>query len=474
MMDDKFKIQASIVSKYLGEPLLCFAGGRQHVDPKLGILRFGPNSYEPKTRHPASIKIGFIGTAETIETTTNWLINVSQGVNGDSKHTEFPGFSNNRGFYSDLLLDDGWHAQINHNEFQNILKIRRIRDRFEETLSLMEQKLRLLSSKDRPPDYIVISLPDDLIRKCRVAEYRDNILGDVHRDFRRAFKAIAMKYRIPTQLILQETVDGRSKDHPSKIAWNFFTGLYYKAGGYPWSPVGLTPGTCYIGVSFYRHLGSRISTMQTSLVQAFDEHGEGLVLRGQDFVWDYEKEGTKSPHLTEENAYNLVNLIISKYTQELGQTPTRVVIHKSSRFWPDEKNGFISGLKERVNKYNLVAVMPQSTVRLLTTYQYPPLRSTNFRVGEIDYLYTTGFIAELNQFHGLHVPSPLQIADHIGYDISREIILREILILTKLNWNSSRLGGLMPITLRFSRLSGDVMREIPIDREPLTNFKYYI
>jgi len=25
--------------------------------------------------------------------------------------------------------------------------------------------------------------------------------------------------------------------------------------------------------------------MQTSLVQAFDEHGEGLVLRGHDFDW---------------------------------------------------------------------------------------------------------------------------------------------------------------------------------------------
>jgi hypothetical protein len=50
--------------------------------------------------------------------------------------------------------------------------------------------------------------------------------------------------------------------------------------------------------------------------------------------------------------------------------------------------------------------------------------------------------------------------------------LREILILTKMNWNSARLGGLMPITLRFSRLVGDIMREIK-DWEPLTNFKYY-
>ena len=57
-------------------------------------------------------------------------------------------------------------------------------------------------------------------------------------------------------------------------------------------------------------------------------------------------------------------------------------------------------------------------------------------------------------------------------DTPREMLLREVLILTKMNWNSARLGGLMPITLRFSRLVGDIMREIG-DWEPLTNFKYY-
>jgi len=36
------------------------------------------------------------------------------------------------------------------------------------------------------------------------------------------------------------------------------------------------------------------------------------------------------------------------------------------------------------------------------------------------------------------------------------------------------LGGLWPITLKFSRMVGDIMREIPADREPLTNFKFYM
>ena len=116
----------------------------------------------------------------------------------------------------------------------------------------------------------------------------------------------------------------------------------------------------------------------------------------------------------------------------------------------------------------------QSVVRLIAAALYPPLRGTRFMVGDVDYLYTTGFIAELGQFHSLHVPSPIRIADHIGQDTPRETLLREILVLTKMNWNSSRLGGKSPITLRFSDLVGEIMREIPPDREPMPQYKFYM
>jgi hypothetical protein len=48
----------------------------------------------------------------------------------------------------------------------------------------------------------------------------------------------------------------------------------------------------------------------------------------------------------------------------------------------------------------------------------------------------------------MHVPAPLQVADHIGQDTPRETLLKEVLALTKLNWNSAALGGLLPITIK--------------------------
>lgn len=36
-----------------------------------------------------------------------------------------------------------------------------------------------------------------------------------------------------------------------------------------------------------------------------------------------------------------------------------------------------------------------------------------------------------------------------------------------MNWNSANMSGLKPITLRFSKLVGDILREVPESQEPL-------
>lgn len=463
-----------IVTEYLGEPMLLFADDGPHVDPKAGIARYGPRSMTSAGRHPRRLRVGFIGPAQQIDTARRWLALNAAGVNGDEKNPEFPGWIPDGGFFSTLEFASNWDATLGQAELRPALETKSQKDRFEAILSLFDAKLRMLAERDSPPDYIVIAMSDEIVKRSGTAEYNDPDAGMIHRDLRRALKSRAMLYRIPTQIIQQPTAEGRDRTPASRIAWNFFTAMYCKAGGYPWSPHGLSPGTCYVGIGFYRPLGSRLHTMQTSLIQAFDEHGEGLVLRGHDFQWDPVKTGSRSPHLTASDAERLMAMVLQQYETVMNQTPRRVVVHKTSRFWPDEREGFQSAIEARVRRYDLMALEPQSNVRLITTSKYPPLRSTRFTVGDLDYLYTTGFIAALGEFHGVHVPAPLQVADHVHQDTPREVLLKEVLALTKLNWNSAALGGLLPITIRFSRLVGEIMREIPADREPLPQFKFYI
>lgn len=461
---------------YLEEPSLQFGCRREHVDPKTGITLFGPRSIDLFQRHPEVVKVGLIGSGQSLGSAQQWLNSCVVGVEGEGDDIRFPGCMEDRGFFTRIVTDDAWVEPITQHELSSVARPHLRKERFNIALNMISDKLRLLSQKDRPPGYIILALPDKLLEHCRTVEYKDTELGDVHQDFRRAIKAEAMKYRIPTQILLQKVTEALPKaknvDSKSECAWNVFTGLYFKAGGIPWSPTGFAPGTCYIGISFFRPVGwRRTNTVRTSIAQAFDEHGGGLVLRGQDFVWDEQKFG-RSPHLSEEQSAELIQMVLRRYQDEMKQTPSRVVVHKSSRFWPAERSGLEQALAG-VSRFDFVSVQQTSAIRLLRAGQYPPLRGTSFSVGQHYFLYTTGFIFALNAYPHGHVPSPLQVTDHIG-DSPIETILKEILVLTKMNWNSAAFAGVAPITLRFSRLVGDIMREIPPDREPLPQFKYYM
>jgi hypothetical protein len=376
-----------------------------------------------------------------------------------------------RGFFSEIAFSDGWDELITRSELRDLKSTRDAQSRFEAAVSLLNHKMVLISEKDQPPEIIVLALPSEIVNSVGVVEYWHPRLGQVHRDLRRAIKAATMALSIPTQLLLSRTTrGGRGVDLPERRAWNFFTAFYFKAGGIPWKPVGLTADTCFIGISFYRPLGTKSHSLRTSIAMAFDESGEGLVLRGQEFPWS-EDDGP-SPHLSGNQAGDLLTMTLERYRAEQKHDPRRVVVHKSSVYWPQEREGFEAVLTKEVNEFDLLAFAPLSNTRLIRQGLYPPLRGTWFTLGDLDFLYTTGYIPELQAYSHGHVPSPLRIMDHVGGDTPRETLLREVLILSKLNWNSANLGGLMPITLRFSRLVGDILRE-PIEK-PKPQFKFYI
>jgi hypothetical protein len=460
-----------IAARYLEEPLLAFCGGRD-VAPKSGITTFGPYTLGQPGRHPRNARIGILGTAETMHAARKWILAGAQGIDGGGSCPSFPGCSRDAGYFVDLIFDEAWNAKITQHELALVLTEPDPRTRFEAATRLLEDKLAWFAALDRPPDYVALALPDDLVAKCAVADYKDG-KHMIHRDLRLVIKATAMRYRLTTQILLGKTIrGGKGVDHRADCAWNFFTTLYFKLGAVPWSAVGLAPDTCYIGISFYRPLGTT-THMQASLAQVFNAAGDALVIRGEEFPWSPSRQ-EKSPHLDSEQAKRLVEAVLKRYRVETqGKTPRRVVIHKSSRFWPDEASGFRAALTN-VSEFDLVSVAATRDIRLLRQGTYPVLRGTQFTVGDIDFLYTTGFIHALDEFPHGHVPSPLRLADHRGGDTPVDDLLREIMILTKLNWNSADFGALNPITLGSSREVGDVLREVPPSQEPLAQYKYYV
>lgn len=463
-------LQTSV--KWLPEPQLCFANDQRHPDPKVGIPLYGPRSlYTP--RHKQEIHVGFIGAGEAVENAQSFFSKCSEGIDGDERHSPFPGCKQDRGFRCDLRMGSHLVEKITRQEHQSVLGIKNSASRIEQVLGLFHAKMEILTQRDHPLDIVVLVLPQDFYLKCRVANFTENHTK-VHRDLRRAFKALAMRYHKPTQVLLETTTGlaqtTRDLDHQSAIAWNLFSGIYFKIDGLPWGPAGLAPGTCFVGISFFHPRGAT-STLRASVVQAFDENGDGLVLRGHNFDWDERREG-RSPHISGEMATDIIRMVLDRYRAERKQLPQRVVVHKASHYEPAELTGFEEGLKA-VHEYDLLAIRPVSDTRLIRAGRYPPLRGTSFAVGDTSYLYTNGYIPELGGYPHGHVPSPLLVSDHIG-DTAPEQLQTEILTLTKMNWNSANMHGLLPITLRFARLVGDVLREVPESQIPEPKYKYYM
>src|SRR5208337_1552374 len=323
--------KAPLHCQYYEEPSLKFAGGRLHVDPKMGISIFGPRTLDHPNRHPDKVKVGLIGSGQSTDSAVNWIQSCSAGVAGGEELIDFPGYASDRGFFSSVVIDNDFTETISRNDLSRMLEPKSSREKFQTSIELFSDKMRLLAERDHPPDYVVLAIPDEIVKACGTVDYIDGECGMIHRDLRRAMKSEAMKYRIPTQFLLQRTTEATEQsptvEHRSICAWNFFTGLYFKTGGIPWGPTELSPGSCYIGISFFRPLGSP-SSIRTSVAQAFDEHGEGLVLRGLDFPWDEKKDG-KTPHLDTEKAEMLMQMVLKRYKDEMKQTPQRVVIYKS-------------------------------------------------------------------------------------------------------------------------------------------------
>jgi hypothetical protein len=465
----------TVETQWLDEPLLGFHDGGTHDDPKTGITLYGPVGLSNGT-HRSQVHVGLIGTESGVRGARELLEASTAGVAGDESITPFPGCAPEVGYRCTLEFSDKTTQTLTLNELRDVVETKKSRDRFEGALALLDDKFRVLTSRDAPLDYVMVVIPDDLFRRARATDYRDG--GPVHRDLRRAFKSHAMVRERPTQLIRESTIvrpdTARSLDHPATVAWNLFTGLYFKAGCTPWAPTGLARGSCFIGISFYRPLGDA-GHMRAAVAQAFDELGNGWVLRGDEFPWNEARDG-RQPHLPADLAVDLIHRSVALYRDELGTVPSRVVIHKQSQFSTEERSAFADAIGDALTKsasFDLVGLRRTSDVRLVREGKYPPLRGTLAKIEDRSFLYSTGYLPYLGRYPHGHVPAPIEIIDHHG-DSDPRRIFEEVLALTKLNWNSAGYAETMPITLRFSGLVGDVLREVPADRKPNPRYAFYM
>ena len=415
----------------LAEPELEFGHGGRHIDPRFGLMAFGPADAETQA-NPDLITVGLIGDAAGIDGLRGWLTHCQEAIAGKETHQSnlfpsFPGFSTEGPFACQIRFDDRLERVLPPRLLARLSKMDRD-TAIHEAVDLFVEQIDSLAEGGRC-DVILCARPPELHDEPGTEDEEEpgqgkrgsasNPRGQT--DFHDLLKARAMRFRLPIQIVRPTTWDpslARAQAHnraqkrqvedEASRAWNLHAALYYKAGGVPWRLRRETTDlqTCFIGVSFFRSLDQQ--ALSTSVAQVFNERGDGVIVRGEQATISKED---RQPHLSAEDARELLAQALGRYRQEHRTTPARAVLHKSSRFNPAEAQGFQETAdSESLDGLELIWIVRHDHARLFRLGTNPPLRGTMLSLDERDHvLYTRGSVPFYAAYPGMYVPQPISL-----------------------------------------------------------------
>jgi hypothetical protein len=106
--------------------------------------------------------------------------------------------------------------------------------------------------------------------------------------------------------------------------------------------------------------------------------------------------------------------------------------------------------------------------------EYPPLRGTLLELDSAEgVLYTTGSVDFYRTYPGQYIPSPVLIrGSHLDESLSQNA--KDILALSKMNWNKTQLDGRLPITLEASRQVGGILKYVDSGFDVQNPYRFFM
>ena len=519
----------------LPEPKLEFGDNFICDDPKKGISIGGLYSLTNQN-HRSEIRISIIGTKNHIQDFKDWLGHLAnyieaspktfkldneasieegeivsaenQSDDGDAIRDLFPdlpkvadedveyainkklnpdfiGFNKESSFRCEFLNDELNNVEVKGVQVDAIMASNKtLAEKSDEIIALYRDAFRNhVENLNTKPDVCMIIIPSSVFKKLSsISIGRDSI------NFRRRLKAeiILCQSEIPVQFILEDTILGKKKTQDdSMIAWNFVVAQYYKSDSIPWALTDIDKNSCFVGISFHTVLGGDRSLKRSSIAQAFNREGKGLIYVGKQFEWDAAKTKVRAPHLTHDYAKDLIKSVIDTYvTQNRKLKPKRVVIHKTTDFWNSSINkdyaeveGLKAGIREVLGdsvEIDLVTIKNSEIKIFRTAGIYPVIRGTLLEIDKSEgVLYTTGYIPYYETFPGMHMPLGKSVEIFEGESTLRNVCT-EIMALTKVNFNNCNYYDGLPITLRFAQKVGEIIQYLPDGFVPPSKYYFYM
>lgn len=517
---------------FLGEPLLEFGHGQLAEDPHDGLALFGPA--ETRTQIPDNI---VIGTDRGLEAWKQWcrVLNSPAACVDPSRHRAWPPYPGYEVAFGARWPSPTRSYSVDAGKLSEASRKADKHDRAFEVTNLYMEQVSRLGKLDSRPALAICIVPDEVFENCRpkstvslakrsdvargkneVAALKqaifdrkqgqgglfeeDPILSAVLEgvdsfeaahgyspDFRRQLKGRMMEHELPVQIVLESTLfitpkvrNGEKGENPlSDRLWNFSTATFYKCGAKPWKTPWAREGVCYVGLAYKLAPDNRNACCAA---QMFLDSGDGIVFVGEFGPWFSAHNGEF--HLPSDKAEALLRGTVATYRELDGRPLKEVFLHTHSGITLDEYKGFQRALPEGAKLVAIRVRQERGGMRLYRHDEHPepgqrgkhPVQRGVFwqRSARHGLLYTNGFKPRIATYDGFEVPVPLSISiQHGDGDILQ--VAKDILGLTKLNYNSCQLGEGRPITIKYADRVGEILLANPgLSADKWRhNFKYY-
>jgi len=491
--------------KVFDEPKLEFASGQLLEHPRDGLTLFGPVDSKG-IRTPRHIRYGIVGTPSGIASAKAFMAALSCPVLTEEDldsvlWPHFPGFEES--FHAILPVEPAWEERLDQAQLERLVRNADQHARVFGIADVFMNAIRRAKRADDVCDMFFCVVPDIVWKNCRpksrvagalgkplsnkkveLRRHMDDMFGgytsdqyEYSVDFRRQIKARVMELDVPIQIVRESTLTltppefgQRQLTTLSDRAWNLSTAIYYKSGGKPWKLSGARDGVCYVGVAFKNTEDGGQNACCAA--QMFLDDGDGVVFLGDEGRWQGKKKGEH--HLSKESARRLLAGILQTYDEQHGKPLKEIFLHARSSLNDEEFSGYLEACPPGVNLIGIRVAPDRSGLRLYRTGTRPVLRGSFWQLTERHgYLWGSGFKPRLRTYDGSEVPVPLSISIQRG-EASLEQVARDILGLTKLNYNACKLGEFQPVTIRFSDEVGEILVTNRKSGKRHPNFKYYI
>lgn len=497
---------------FINEPELSFGHNQRTADPRDGLMLFGPHD---RNKFKGQINIGIVGCEVQRTRLKTYLRTLHQPVGSsraDIARPFFPGLEAAFGIH--VNFDSIVEVDVQESEVNKFLQYSDGHQRVHNLSNLFADELiKYHKVEERPVNVWFVIIQDDIYKfgrpKSKIAKSPENIrmglkkkersssqpfLFDFFNQLQEAYeyevnfhnqiKAKLLNDKIVTQILRESTVAYQDIWEDEKLieqqrifdsakAWNIATTLYYKNGGLPWRLGDIREDVCYLGLVYKKLNDDPQNRSACCAAQMFIDSGDGMVFRGN--IGDWFNPDTKEFHITKNDAAAMISQSLEAFKEKLGKGsyPKEVFIHAKTLFDDEEWSGFTEIAAGR-SKIIGVRIQSTSQFKLYRDFSFCVPRGMTMKTETNKaFLWTKGFIPRLQTQVGLETPNPIVVEITRG-EAAIEQVCKDVLALTKLNYNACIFADGQPVTLRFADSIGEVLTAGKNVTTSILPFKHYV